>query len=55
MGDEWRLRYERYQNNEWGGARKPDEHYWGVRLLPYAVRGGTPIVSPWAPGEIASR
>ena len=36
FGDEWRLRYERYDNNAWGGARKPDEHYWRLRLLPYA-------------------
>lgn len=36
FGDEWRLRYERFEDNEWGAARPPDEDYFRLRLLPYA-------------------
>ncbi len=36
FGDEWRLRYERFHDNEWGAARAPDEDYFRLRLLPYA-------------------
>lgn len=36
FGDELRLRYEGYDNNEWGAARKPDEGYLRFRWLPYA-------------------
>ena len=44
LGGEARLRYEPYDNNEWGGAPKPDEHYWRPRILPYAdLRLGPPF------------
>ena len=36
LGGEARLRYERFENNEWGAARAPDEDYFRLRLLPYA-------------------
>ncbi len=36
LGDEHRLRYERFGNNEWGAGRRPDESYWRYRMLPYA-------------------
>lgn len=36
FGDEDRLRFEFYDNNEFGSARKPDENYFRLRLLPYA-------------------
>lgn len=31
-----RLRGERYRNNEFGGANKPDDAYGWIRVLPYA-------------------
>ena len=36
FGEEERLRFERYHNNEFGSARKPDENYFRYRMLPYA-------------------
>jgi hypothetical protein len=36
LGDEERLRYERYWNNAFGSAVRPDEDYLRYRLLPYA-------------------
>lgn len=36
FGDEVRLRFEFYDNNEFGSGRKPDENYFRLRLLPYA-------------------
>lgn len=36
LGDEVRLRYERFRNNQFGSAVKPDEGYLRFRALPYA-------------------
>src|SRR5690349_14028196 len=36
LGDEERLRYERYWNNAFGSAVKPNEDYLRYRALPYA-------------------
>ena len=36
VGDEVRIRYERYWNNAFGSAVKPDEDYLRYRALPYA-------------------
>lgn len=36
LGDEDRIRFEFYHNNEFGSAPKPDEFYFRFRLLPYA-------------------
>src|SRR5690349_19806424 len=36
VGDEERVRYERYWNNAFGSAVKPDEDYLRYRALPYA-------------------
>lgn len=41
VGAEFRARYERYENNEFGGAEVTDEGYELYRLLPYAdLRAG---------------
>ncbi len=36
LGDETRLRYENYTNNEFGSATRPDEGYFRFRDVPYA-------------------
>jgi hypothetical protein len=55
VGDEMRLRYERFWNNQFGSAVKPDEGYLRFRALPYAdlhvgpdVRVFGQLIAAWA-------